>query len=371
MIWFSLAFGLVLLLEIYVLAGYFKRYGIFGRKKGVASPYMVWQAVEKIPVGLCIALEDGSPIMTNQKMHDTASLLFGHTVVDAVELWDELRHYPAESEPAGALQERLRDSSLDPAKEKGSVEDRILRLPDQTVVRFRRRLLIEEGQPTYIQIAMRDITILDRSITQTEKENAHLTQQIQRQQEILQEIVEINNEQERLTAKMKIHDELGRCLLMTERALEGKTAESVPQIISMWDRIGNNLLDVSADRNTADHPHRKELERVASLIGCSIQYEGDPPEEETAEQLFYSAIREALSNAVRHAGADRLYVRTRKETDRYIVKITDNGRRKDTDDREILLGDGLRNLQQKLEKHGASMEIRNEKGVILSVVIPD
>ena len=368
MIWFSMAFGLVLLVEIYVLAGYFKRYGIFGRKKGVASPYMVWQAVEKLPVGLCIALEDGYPIMTNQKMHDTVSLLFGHTVVNAEELWNELQHYPSESDYTGTLQERLRDSSLD--QENGQAEDRILRLPDRTVVRFRRRLLVEEGQPTYIQIAMRDITSLDRSITQTEKENQHLTQQIRRQQDILREIVEINNEQERLSAKMKIHDELGRCLLMTERTLEGKAEGSIPQIISMWERIGQNLMDVSADRSTADHPQRQELERVASLIGCSIVYEGSPPEDETAELLFYSAIREALSNAVRHAGADRLYVRTEKDTDKYLIEITDNGRRKDPDDKEILLGDGLRNLQQKLEKHGASMEIRNEEGVKLRVVIP-
>ena len=370
MIWFSMLFGLVLLLEIYVLAGYFKRYGIFGRKKGVATLHLIWQAVEKIPVGLCIALEDGYPIMTNQKMHDTISLLFGHTVVNAEELWDELCHYPAESDHAGALQERLRDSSLELETEQGRVSDRILRLPDQTVVRFRRRLLIEEGQPTYIQIAMRDITSLERSITQTERENEHLTRQIRRQQGILREIVEINNEQERLSAKMKIHDELGRCLLMTERALDGKTTESIPQMISIWERLGKNLLDASVDRSATDHPHLKELERVASLIGCSIQYKGAPPEGETAELLFYSTIREALSNAVRHAGADRLYVQTRTEADRYCVEITDNGRRRNPNDGELLLGDGLRNLQQKLEKHGASMEIRNENGVKLNVVIP-
>lgn len=383
--------GIIGIVGIYHVTAYMYKNGLQGKVKGKASPYLVREAVETLPGGLCIAWSDGFPVLTNHRMNDAVSRLFGHTVVNAEETWKEI----LSGEVSG---ECLRLS-----------EEATFKMPEGIIVRFRReRLAADEPGNELIQITMDNVTRLTRSREETEEENRHLAEQIRRQQGILQNVVEINNEQEILSMKMKIHDEFGRCLLLT-RQFQEKYRESpltgtrfrinqrtpggkmemaeisrreaqkdLYSVVHQWQSVIRNMQDVPELSKERKDNAGAELDRVAALIGCKIEYDGAPPKEEIASQLFYAAVREALTNAVRHAGADVLYVRTKKEEfgpggqSIYRILLSDNAIEQGKMGRadELTMGDGLRNLRDKLEKNGASIRLYAEDGVKIELAIP-
>lgn len=107
--------------------------------------------------------------------------------------------------------------------------------------------------------------------------------------------------------------------------------------------------------------------KVAELIGCRVEFVGKQPTERMALLLLYAAVREALTNAVRHASADTLTVTIRGDEKNYHVELSSNGTKRVSSIRE---GNGLGNLRKRLEQEGASMEVRCDGGVTLLLTLP-
>jgi signal transduction histidine kinase len=106
---------------------------------------------------------------------------------------------------------------------------------------------------------------------------------------------------------------------------------------------------------------------MAEMIGCKVEFIGEQPTERRALLLLYAAIREALTNAVRHAGADRLIVEIRHDERCCRVTIASNGR---TGVTSIQEGGGLSDLRRRLEQEGASLLMEVNDGVVMHVTIP-
>ena len=191
-----------------------------------------------------------------------------------------------------------------------------LSLPDGTVWQLRRDVLADGGQ-TYIQIEASDITQLYRLSRELYENNRRLRALQERQKALLADIVQINREKE----------------------LE----------------------------DAAEAPQEAELLQVAGMIGCRVQFSGERPTDRGVLRLLYAAVREALTNAVRHAGADTLTVAIRPTAAGYHAEISSNGRPAAGLVRE---GDGLRNLRRRLEQEGASMQLVCRGGVVLLLELP-
>ena len=82
---------------------------------------------------------------------------------------------------------------------------------------------------------------------------------------------------------------------------------------------------------------------------------------------MYAAIREALTNAVRHAEATELTVKIEQDEKRYHIEIFDNG---SVSVSSITEGNGLSALRQRLEQEGASLKVLCDNSVSLIVDIP-
>ena len=95
---------------------------------------------------------------------------------------------------------------------------------------------------------------------------------------------------------------------------------------------------------------------------------GNEPEERKVLLLLYAAIREALTNAVRHAGADLLRVEIRHEEGCCRARISSNGR---SGIEQICEGGGLSDLRRRLEQEGAALLMEIDDGVVMHVTIPE
>lgn len=323
------------------------------QKSGV--PQAIREAVDFCPGGLCFSMPDGRPILVNRQMNRLAAALTGHTVLDAEEIWAELCGLTA---ARGCT--RLERPWAAPEGQLG------FSLPDGTIWRFRRDTLAEGGQ-TYIQLEAADVTELCRLSEKLYENNRRLEELHRRQTRLLADIVQINREKELLAVKIRVHDELGQCLLATKKSLrDGSLPQSGGTLAKSWEDALRDLTNIPLEE-APDDSQEAELLRVADMIGCRIVFEGRRPADRGALRLLYAAVREALTNAVRHAGADALAVSIRPDGTGYHVEISDNGHAGTAPLRE---GDGLRNLRRRLEQEGAALEIRNEGGVVLVLELP-
>ncbi len=348
---------------------------------------VIRSAIDTYPDGICFAASDGRPILTNRRMTQLSFELTGHTITNTITFWNELRDisgrqnvnagdsseactFPAAEEDQKNSCLLLKRNTERTCKNHSSrAENELLfcRDRDGRMWQFRQKLL-RYGETAVLQYETFDVTELYELQKVLAENNRHEKELHKRQKELLRDITENNESEELLCAKLRIHDNFGHLLMMTKAAI-GNADPSIDRkvLLDTWRTVLNDM------KNTGELPSgekadpKEELSRVASLIGCRIQYEGDQPAERGAVILLCAAVREALTNAARHAGADRITVVSHETPAFYRIRISSNGKPCSAPVRE---GDGLKNLRKRLERQGATLDYQYRESLELIVTIP-
>lgn len=330
--------------------------------KKKTSAKMIKKAIDSYPDGICFSALDGRVILVNEKMNQLVLELTGHTILNAKAAWEELTNFANNGKA-----EKLTQSWLpkDTDKVNGSTHQQLFfRFSDSSVWRFELRFLDSDT----VQIEVAEITELYRLSEELYENTIRLQEMQKRQKTLLDSIVEVNLNKEILAAKMHIHDELGHCLLATTKAItEDRLAENADTLRKSWNSTIQDFSNISTVWTVPDSSLQSELMQVAELIGCKVTFLGEQPKSRKALQLLYAAVREALTNAVRHADATELTVKIKQDKQRYHIEISDNGGAAVS---KITEGNGLSVLRQRLEQAGASLTILCNNGVTLIVDIP-
>ena len=324
------------------------------------SAKMIKKAIDSYPGGICFSALDGRVILVNEKMNKLMLELTGHTILNAKAAWEKLTNFANNGKA-----EKLPQSWLPKDTDNESPRQQLFfRFSDSSIWRFELRFL----DSNTVQVEAAEITELYR-LSEELYENTIRLQEIQkRQKALLDSIVEINLNKEILAAKMHIHDELGHCLLATTKAItEDRLAENADTLRKSWNSTIQDFSNISTVWTVPDSSLQSELMQVAELIGCKVTFLGEQPKSRKALQLLYAAVREALTNAVRHADATELTVKIKQDKQRYHIEISDNG---SVSVSSITEGNGLSALRQRLEQEGASLKVLCDKSVSLIVDIP-
>jgi two-component system sensor histidine kinase DesK len=107
---------------------------------------------------------------------------------------------------------------------------------------------------------------------------------------------------------------------------------------------------------------RKTLETAGIVVNSTIAELPLTPAQETVLAL---ALREAVTNVVRHAQAQQCSVQLLGDAHRCTLEIADNGRGADTPE-----GNGLRGMRERLEALGGSLERQTKAGTRLVIQLP-
>jgi len=326
-------------------------------------PQSIRETIDYLPGGICFSTMSGRPVLVNRKMNELVSQLTGHTIMNTRAAWDELQKIEA----ANGCR-RLDDLRLFQSVSVEEFDDCLyFSLADQSIWRFRKEGL-KDRLPHYEQWEAMDISDLYRHSVELHDNNRRLAEQYKRQQNLLANIVAINREKEILATKMRIHDDLGRSILATKKHLFERTIrDNAHSLSDMWNNTIRRLSDFSRIYPEVEASPEVELRKAAEMIGCQINFQGDRPVGRKATLLYYALVREALTNAVRHANADILYVTGRSGNHRYTVEVTDNGTLPVF---ELTEGGGLGNLRKRLEQEGATLRIVCDGSVTLYAEFP-
>lgn len=326
------------------------------------SAKMIKKAIDSYPGGICFSALDGRVILANEKMNQLILELTGHTILNAKVAWEELTNF-ANNGKAEKLDQSWLPKNPDNGNE-STQQQLFFRFSDSLIWRFEMRFL----DSNTVQIEAAEITELYRISEELYENTIRLQEMQKRQKALLDSIVEVNLNKEILAAKMHIHDELGHCLLATTKAItEDSLAENADTLRKSWNSTIHDFSNISTVWTVPDSSLQSELMQVAELIGCKVIFSGKQPTQRKALQLLYATVREALTNAVRHADATELTVKIEQDEKSYHIEISDNG---GVTVSKITEGNGLSALRQRLEQEGASLKVLCGNSVSLIVNIP-
>ncbi|CAN5703973.1 histidine kinase [soil metagenome] len=161
-----------------------------------------------------------------------------------------------------------------------------------------------------------------------------------------------------------------------DQVLEGLRAELV-EAIERVRRYARGLRPPALEELGLEPALESHVRALAESVGLSIRMESEPLDgllTPQSELVLYRIAQEALSNAVRHSGADQVDLRLAPEGANIVVSVTDNGRGFDLEG--VTAADegglGLFGMQERASYLGGRIEIRSSPGNGTSVrgIIP-
>ena len=184
-------------------------------------------------------------------------------------------------------------------------------------------------------------------------------------------------QKERSRIMRDLHDDLGARLLSLVYANDTGTVREVARsalkdLHGLVDATGGqpaNLLEVA---NGCEGEIRQRL----TDSGIELDWQADPLNLDNQELSARAAtniariLREAISNIIKHADADRVEVTWSRDSDQLSVRVSDNGRANNSDGPGE--GQGLRTMQVRAEDLGGRVDCRvlEEGGFVVELMLP-
>lgn len=310
----------------------------------------VKEGFDNLPSAICFAGRSGAIMLCNRQMHRLCHVLMGM----------DLQHI---SELRRALDRPQPDVEvLDRAA-------RIYRFPDHTLWQFAETSVTDADGNHYTQVQAIDVTELHEKRWELERDNRALAEANRRARKLYAELDQIVREKETLAMKMRVHDDMGQCLLSTQNLLLAKDAalEDFRAGGRRWAETLWRITAAEGDARRGGPDVLSELMVSAAEIGVRVQVRGELPEPGENARLMIAAMRECATNTVRHAGGSEMTVRLTRTQTADMAVITNNGA---PPEGEIVEGGGLSGLRRSVENRHGTMTVRGEPAFRLSIVLP-
>lgn len=306
------------------------------------------QALDMLPSGICYFAPSGRVKLCNRQMDS----LF-HTISQG------------DLQTLAELQDALSDCDACSGVIRLSWERQTYLFPDGKAWRYRQSEVKASDGATYTEAVFSDITELYNKNLELKAQIKQLNAISRKLKWLSDNALILTREKEVLSAKTKLHDDMGAGLIAIRHILHHNRTEEEANAMDLFRQA------VSTIKYDNAYPRgRSELDRFlhdAEAIGIKVNLSGDLPEQEELRHVMILAMRECLTNSVRHAGATTIHITAEKKGDSVSVKITNDGRSPES---EVVPKGGLHNLYHHIMDCGGTMEIQSKPSFALTVVLP-
>ena len=164
-------------------------------------------------------------------------------------------------------------------------------------------------------------------------------------------IEKLEKEKNLLKLKNKYHDILGQNLSILQQYLNRKniSQENFEEIKFMIQKMFIDIEDTD-DTNT----NLGNLIEIHKKNGTDIIIDGKLPQNKEVAKVFFEVIREATTNAIRHAGSSKVFVNIKETLEETYMIITNDGRKSNE---FITENQGIKDMRRKVEKLGGMFYI--------------
>lgn len=311
------------------------------------SQESIKEGCDNLPDGICFFDEYGTVRLINKKMMSIGMMLFGKEI----QTLDEL-HSAMDCPQSGV-------ECLDQ-------EIALYHFSDGSVHRFTESAMTDRDGKQITEVIAADVTELYAKQEELNSENIRLADANRRMKWILDNMSDIVREEETLSMKIRVHDDIGHSILAAKKALiEQQDIAAIRENAVLWERAVDLLY--RANNMPAVQDEWQTVQIRAEELGVEIIFDGTLPEDEFVRHLLLLAIRECVTNCVRHAGGDRVFVEVADDGKQTVCKISNNGR---VPQQAVVEGSGLSGLRHRIEREGGIMELTGSPRFVLTVILP-
>lgn len=316
--------------------------------KKYISNKSIKESFDTLPRGICFYDKNGVLLLTNIMIDDLCLKITGYHLLNGVDFWNIL----ISNEPISNCV-RLKCG-----------EKPMIKTFDYNVYSFK-RIIHKINDDIFYEINATNITTKYNLSIDLQNKNRELEIFNKRMREHGENINKIIIAEEILNTKIHIHDELGKLLLFTRRALSQDIKEQERnELLALWkdDLIG---FSKAKERNKSDT--YKSLYTAAKSIDVTINIIGIKPKEKRLKNIIINASIECITNTVKHAKGDIVNVEICAQKNYLIITITNNGIPPKV---EIKEGVGLSSLRTLIEREGGNMTIISLPTFMLKIIVP-
>ena len=319
------------------------------RKSRTLGHNSVKQALDTLPDAICYFTPSGTLKLCNLQMHRLFRIL----------AQKDLQHF-------NELQQAL--GSCDGTSS-------VLRLPDEM-----QTYLFPDGRAwrySQTEIAVQDGTIFTEAIfsdvTELYEKGLKLKEQTKQLERfacdlkvLSDNVLTLTKETEVLSAKTKLHDQMGAGIIAIRQILrQDYVSQEAAESIRLFQKA------VSAMKSDNEYPlecgELAEFLQDAATIGVKVELTGELPKQEELYHIFVIAMRESLTNSVRHADATELSAVVTQNDGSVSLRVTNNGKPPKSPAQPK---GGLLNVHRHIVNLGGSMEIQWSPIFVLTITIP-
>ena len=316
------------------------------------------ETINVIPVGILYLDSRGRPLLMNRCMRKNLVELHMPTDLgDMSSTWNDLRKLSMQMPESSRNRVRINLDRFGEARAVVEVSPAEIRL-------FVRDRVMVSGR-SFERIIGLDVTEYAHAHDRLAQANHLLELAGQELQAQIEEVKKVADNAAYLRMRARVHDVIGQRLSILHRYLEeGRLDdESIEQIDPLLRSIAADLREPAEQLGDIVH--------AFGLVSVQIDVEGALPEDARVATAFLQIIREASTNATKHAQAHRVHVRLWQEgADAGAVArmtISNDGSPAPVSYREGTGIPGMRHVAQDL---GGSLEVHAAPPFTLTVTIP-
>ena len=316
------------------LASFFRHW-----KEEHITPMSVKDSIDMLDAGLCYWEDGGRIILSNKKMDEICLALSGEMLLNGEKFYNYLM-------------------------------SECIPMPDGTIKYFFHNPVEFEDKQIHELIAA-DVTELYKKNELLEQETISLQKMNESLRRYNQNIEETVRKQEILDAKVYIHDEMNRLMLVTTANAETPTTEEdFKEILTLW---RNNAILLGTESNQSRvNTDITEVNQLAELLGIQLGWQGEQPwtVPDSIREVFIMVAREAIANAVKHAEAKNITIAIHKNDEKLFIEISNDGK---LPTGKISLGGGLTNIKRMVEekKGQFKVEVNEQFNMLLEFFLAD
>ncbi|MDD6203762.1 MAG: ATP-binding protein [Firmicutes bacterium] len=308
----------------------------------------VKEAMDRLPIGICYFNLSGSVKLCNLQMCRIFRTLAQR----------DLQRY-------SELNEALEGCGPDTGVICLSKELQNYLFPDGRVWRYSQTEVTSDDGNTYIEAVFSDLTQQYNQEQELKKQTKELERISVELKRLSDNALILTREKEVLSAKTKLHDQMGAGLTAIRQILLQRGAAETENAVELLRRA------VNAVKNDNEYPPEKDelakFRQDADTVGVRLNISGQLPGRGELRFVLLLAMRECLSNGVRHAGAKELCVTITEDEGWISACITNDGTPPTGD---IVPKGGLLNLYRCVLDCGGKMKICSKPRFVLTVTLP-
>ncbi len=302
------------------------------RQKYELSSFSVKEGLDTLPTGVMFSGTNGYIYLINTKMQSLIQKFFTSEQKDSLDFWNDLQTGNIIDGECQAL------------------EKDILVNFGLEVWRFSRQEFFVDNT-SYYEITAINVTEIVGTLQELEDERAKLLQQSDEVRKLSDKMETLRREQEYSRIRSQIHDVLSQRLTALQRLSRDENFNDYSVLYSLTQDV---ITQIKAKRGGDAKELFGEIYFYFRKIGLSIEMLDPLPKNEQVAFLFLAVLREACTNAVKHAGATKIYAKIDTTDTGYRIEITNNGMRPK---KGLIEGGGLSGIRNRVENAGGTLKV--------------